>query len=319
MAKTLEERKKEAAEKAEDEWKKEQEGNLKREIKETKLAEIRNTKLDLPKPEKTGWAVINELFEAVVGEETASCVQWAVISGDYLGIFRAVKSGIIASFTGVPIPKELKVAPLSESVRDEFVDFVTKHPKKDEESDFTVLYGSPLLAGGCLSQTWILREKFSLPLHQIPVFKIRNDEVDKIFRPGHFTGFACGVVDSTSFQDGVIAADKQFTHKLATSNFYAKPVYSLTTPLLQLNLAISDNVSNRQRDRSMVLKKLYGYRTRELTLNIGDFTEQAEVARRMEEAVEEKWKDLRELFAYWEILNKELDKLDSLYRQTEKE
>lgn len=69
----------------------------------------------------------------------------------------------------------------------------------------------------------------------------------------------------------------------------------------------------------MVLKKPYEYKTRELTLNIGDFTKQAEVARRLEEAVEEKREDLKELFDYWEILNKELGKLDSLYRQTEKE
>lgn len=317
MDETLEERKKKAAEKAEDEWKKEQEEKLKKEKTERKLAEIRNTKLDLPKPKKTGWAVLNELFDAVIDEETPSCIQWTVVSGDYLGIFRAVKSGIIVSFTGMPIPKKLKVVPLSE--KDEFVDFVMKHPGKDEGSDFLALYGSPHLAGGCLSQTLILREKFSLPLHQIPVFKIRNDEVDKIFRPGHFAGFACGVVDFASFQDEVIATDKQFTYELATSNFYAKPVYSLTTPLLQLNLPISDNVSNRQRDGSMVLKKPYGYKTRELTLNIGNFTKQAQIAGKLEKSIQEKWQNLKELFDYWELLNKELEKLDSFYLTARKE
>lgn len=320
MNATLEERKKKAAEKAEDEWNKEQEEKRKMEEKERKLAEIKNAKLDLAKPKKTGWSILGELFDAVVGEEESSSVQWAVMSADFLGIFRAVKSGIIASFTGMPIPKEFKVAPLSGNIRDELMDFVTKYPRKNGENDFISLYGSPYIVGGCLNRTEILKIKFSLPVNQIPVFKIRSDEFDRIFKdPDFYAGFPCGVVDLASLVKKVIADDKQFSYRLSVSHYYAKPIYSLTTPLVRFSFPSRELEANRSRDQSIVLKKPFECRSQEILLDIGKTSEQCRIAGKLEWAIQQKWEDLKELFDYWKLLDKELEKLDSLYLAARKE
>lgn len=320
MNETLEERKKKAVKEAEDEWNKEQKEKRKTEEKEEKLAGIKSKKLDLPKPKKTGWSILNELFEAVVGQEKSSSVQWAVVSKDYFGIFRAVKSGIIASFAGIPIPKELKMMPSSENVRDELIAFVAKYPRKNGENDFISLYGNPRIAGGCLNQTEILKIKFSLPVNQIPVFKIRSDEFDKIFKDPDFSaGSACGVVDLASVVEGVIAADKQFSHELSVSHYYAAPIYSLTTPLVRFGFPGRKLEANRLRDQSIVPKRLFEWRSQEILLDIGKIAEQCRIAGKLEWAIQQKWEDLKQLFDYWKLLDKELEKLNSLYLAAQKE
>lgn len=318
MVLTLEE----TLEQAKKEWEEKQEERRKKEEKQRKLEKLRKIKPDWTKPQETGWSLLDKLFGAVIGIEES--VYWAIWYSENFAIFRATKSGILASVIGIPTPEELHLVQLETATRKKIIE-LTLNNRRNPTDEFITKYGDPTLFCGCLSQALIFKKNFDPHQDKLLFFKwdrYTPDILKDLLNETYDFARCYGVAPIGQVLNHVRNVDVQFSYELSTGAFYSNPKYSLAAPLLQFVYPSSEG-HNRLRDASVIIKETpYEYKTREITLNIGrlsdEFSDESRIAKKLDKTVQDNWQSLKELFEYWIVLNKALADLDAQYHTAQK-
>lgn len=265
-------------------------------------------KLSVPRPQKTGLELLNEMFEMAAGNKKSAHI---VVLRNYthyptLDFWRLGRDGIAMGFISVPVfdLATLKMSPVSENlaVPEEKKFFLTREEygeRVPSDLDPRMLIGDPnqrIEDGQALGLDRVLVLRWSLRSHPF---------IDLCF-DGFFTM-------ASNFLEGYIRAiDLQLTFGLTVNQLGAETKYLFTSSLTELVFPLGRGW--RARDNSFDLDTVFhSYKTLDCQLEPTGLMRELWAAGRLNNALKKKQDSFDELFTYWRELNKELDRLNQEY------